>query len=94
MNNDGENKKNSPSRVAVCLITDNQDNILMGCRNDCGKYTCPAGHIESGEEPHFGAIRELKEETGLDAQSCKLVLVEKHDACNNTEVRKLHKKRI
>ena len=45
----------------------------MGRRNDNQKITVPAGHIMSKEDPHAGAIRELKEETGLDAQDIKLV---------------------
>ncbi len=60
-------------RVAINLIVDDQDNILMGRRNDNQKITVPAGHIYSKEDPHVGAKRELKEETGLDAQDIKLV---------------------
>ena len=60
-------------RVAINLIVDGQDNILMGRRSDNQKITVPAGHIMSKEDPHRGAIRELKEETGLDAKDIKLV---------------------
>ena len=60
-------------RVAINLIVDAQDNILMGRRSDNQKVTVPAGHIMSKEDPHRGAIRELKEETGLDAVDVKLV---------------------
>jgi 8-oxo-dGTP pyrophosphatase MutT (NUDIX family) len=60
-------------RVAICLITDAHDNILMGCRNDNKKWTMPAGKINKNEDPYEGAIRELKEETGLDVEDIKLV---------------------
>jgi 8-oxo-dGTP pyrophosphatase MutT (NUDIX family) len=49
-------------RVAIGLLVDGNDRVLMGKRNDTDKFTVPAGHIE-----------ELKEETGLDAKEVKLV---------------------
>ena len=60
-------------RIAIGLITDDKDRVLMGFRNDTEKWTVPAGHIEVGECPFEGMVRELKEETGLDAKSVKLV---------------------
>lgn len=63
-------------RVAVCLITDNYDNILMGKRNDSKKFCCPAGRANKKEDIHLTAVRELKEETGLDVIDIKLVKVE------------------
>ena len=60
-------------RVAICLVTDHQDNVLMGCRNDNGKWASPAGGIEKKEDPFAAATRELKEETGLDVVDIKLV---------------------
>jgi ADP-ribose pyrophosphatase YjhB (NUDIX family) len=60
-------------RVAICLLTDHSDNILMGVRNDNKKWTVPGGHLNEGEDPYEGAIRELKEETGLDVEDIKLV---------------------
>jgi 8-oxo-dGTP pyrophosphatase MutT (NUDIX family) len=65
-------KDRSP-RVAIGLITNQNDEVLMGKRNDTEKWTVPAGHIEKGECPFAGMARELKEETGLDAKSMKLV---------------------
>ena len=38
---------------------------LMGVRQDSGKWTEPGGHLEEGENPEEGAIREVREETGL-----------------------------
>lgn len=53
--------------AAVALIHDGK--ILMGRRRDNGKWTNPGGHLEKGEDPLKGAIREVKEETGLDLNS-------------------------
>ena len=66
-------------RVAIGLLVDDNDKVLMGKRNDTDKWTVPAGHIEKGECPFFGMIRELKEETGLDAKEVKLVQVGMED---------------
>lgn len=60
-------------RIAIGLIVNDKDKILMGKRNDTDKWTVPAGHIEKGECPFVGMARELKEETGLDAENIKLV---------------------
>ena len=71
--------KEKTKRVACCLIRDWKDDLLMGKRNDNGKWTQPGGHLDKGECPYVGAIRELKEETGLDAKDTKLVKVCKND---------------
>ena len=44
------------------------DKILMGRRRDTGRWTLPGGHLEAGEDPHEGALRELAEEAGIVAQ--------------------------
>jgi ADP-ribose pyrophosphatase YjhB (NUDIX family) len=62
-------------RVAVALIRDDQDNVLFGLRNDCGKYTNPGGHLEGDEDAYQGVIREVKEETGLDVIALQLIKV-------------------
>ena len=68
-------------RVACCLVRDWKDDLLMGKRNDNQKWTNPGGHLDKGECPYQGAIRELKEETGLDAKDTKLVKV-----CKNRDI--------
>jgi 8-oxo-dGTP pyrophosphatase MutT (NUDIX family) len=60
-------------RIAIALITDENDKVLMGKRNDTDKWTVPAGNVEKGECPFVGMARELKEETGLDATNIELV---------------------
>lgn len=65
-------------RVSICLITDKYDNILMGKRSDNGLFTTPGGHCEKNECSYEACVRELKEETGLDCMSTKLVKVSKN----------------
>lgn len=69
--------KKESNRVAMALICDDSDNVLMGIRNDNGKYTVPGGHLNIGEDPFEGMARELKEETGLDAEQMKIARVTK-----------------
>jgi ADP-ribose pyrophosphatase YjhB (NUDIX family) len=71
-------KKEKNKRVSLLLIKDKKDNILMGKRNDSGLWTGPGGHCNEGECPWAAAVRELKEETGLDAKSLKLLNVSKN----------------
>lgn len=72
-------KKSPSNRAAMSLICDDNDNVLMGIRNDNGKYTMPGGHLEIGEDPFEGMAREIKEETGLDAKEMKIARVKKKE---------------
>lgn len=47
--------------------------LLMGKRRDDGRWCCPGGHLEAGENPTEGARRELLEETGLKAHGLKAI---------------------
>jgi len=69
--------KSPSNRVAFALICDDDHNVLVGIRNDNGKYTIPGGHLEVKEDPFEGVARELKEEAGLDALEMKIVKVTK-----------------
>ena len=40
------------------------------------KFTVPGGHIELGERAEAAIIREVREETGLDVNSARLLLVQ------------------
>ena len=60
-------------RVVVCLVRNNKNELLFGLRNDNLKWTNPGGHIEEGEDAYIACVRELKEETGLDAIGIQLL---------------------
>lgn len=49
--------------AAVAIINDHH--MLMGKRRDNQKFTNPGGHLNPGENPVKGAVREVEEETGL-----------------------------
>lgn len=52
-------------RVALILVQDGLGNVLFGRRRDNSKWSLVGGHIEPGEDPHAGAMRELFEEAGF-----------------------------
>lgn len=47
-------------------VFDERGRVLLQKRGDSGNRGFPGGAIELGETPENAAIRELKEETGLD----------------------------
>lgn len=53
------------TRIAV-INDDNQ--ILLSKRGDFGSWGLPGGRVDSGELIHESAIREVREETGLDVE--------------------------
>jgi 8-oxo-dGTP pyrophosphatase MutT (NUDIX family) len=65
---DSSDSKATPE-VSLIQVTNGSGHILFGKRNDNGLWTLPGGHLEEGEDPELGAIRELHEETGLVPKS-------------------------
>ena len=59
-------------KVVVSLIIKQDDKVLLFFRNDGpfgydgGWWVLPAGHVEYGETAQAAAIREAKEELGID----------------------------
>ena len=59
--------------LAVIVVVINDGKILLTKREDFGVWCLPGGAVEDGESLAEGAIREAKEETGLDVELTRLV---------------------
>lgn len=70
---DSEQEPTNKAKRAATIIVRRGDDILMGKRRDNGRWTLPGGHIEDNESHHQGAVRELMEETGLEAKKLKFI---------------------
>lgn len=55
-----------------CIFND-QGKVLLQRRGDSHKWGFPGGAIELGEAPEMTAVREAKEETGLEVSIGKLI---------------------
>ncbi len=55
-----------------CIFNENGE-ILLQRRGDCDQWGFPGGTVELGETPQMAAIREVKEETGLDVEVGDLI---------------------
>ena len=51
-----------------CGIVVFKDNKVLIIKHNRGHYGLPKGHVEYGETEHETAIREVKEETNIDAK--------------------------
>jgi len=60
--------------VATGYVYDREtDSFLLILHKKLGKWLPPGGHLEEGEVPHQGALRELQEETGLRGRIVNLL---------------------
>ena len=55
-----------------CVFNDSGE-VLLQRRGDSGLWGFPGGAVEIGETPQMAAIREVKEETGLDVEVKSLI---------------------
>ncbi len=55
-----------------CIIFDAENRLLLQKRTDCGEWGFLGGLVELGEGTHEAAIREIKEESGLDVEIISL----------------------
>ncbi|KAB8287155.1 NUDIX hydrolase [Bifidobacterium avesanii] len=56
-------------------VRDGQGRVLLGRRSDTGEWALVYGINEPGEQPADTVVREIKEETGVDAVATDLVAV-------------------
>ncbi len=63
----------TPKVGAEAAIFDASGNILLMRRADDGLWCLPCGWVEPGESPEETAVREAKEETGLEVRVLELV---------------------
>ena len=60
--------------VGVAVIISRDDRVLLIKRkhvHGAGTWSVPGGHLEFGETPEACAIREAKEETGVDVTAVR-----------------------
>ena len=55
------------------VVTDDAGRILLICRTDNGNWAVPGGAIDLGESMSDAAVRETREETGIDCEITGLV---------------------
>ncbi len=58
---------------AFAIILDDQGRVLLSHRRDMDAWNLPGGGMEPGELPDEAAIRETREETGLEVAVERLV---------------------
>lgn len=64
-----------PKVAAGCLIYDQQDRVLLVQRSitPVGLWTFPGGFVDRFEDPDVAAMREVREETGVELKMGPLV---------------------
>lgn len=58
------------------VVFDGAGRVLLGQRADNGRWGLITGILEPGEEPAQGLVREILEETGVEAEAQRLVSVD------------------
>ncbi|HEY2638304.1 MAG TPA: NUDIX domain-containing protein [Streptosporangiaceae bacterium] len=61
--------------TAAGVVLDSGGKVLLGRRRDTGGWELPGGIIDPAEEPADAAVREILEETGVQAVPERLVAV-------------------
>ncbi|MBU1652119.1 NUDIX hydrolase, partial [bacterium] len=72
----GEIHYENPLPATACVCRNDRGELLLVKRADPpakGEWCLPGGFIEVGETAHEGALRELKEETGLEGRILRVI---------------------
>jgi 8-oxo-dGTP diphosphatase len=81
-----EARRPEPPPVVAAIVTSDLG-VLAGRRNDqTPPWTFIAGKIEPGESPADAAVREVKEETGLDVKPGRVIGRRVHPATHRTMI--------
>jgi len=72
----GEIHYENPLPATAVVVRNEKGELLLVKRNDppsIGEWCLPGGFIEMGETAREGALRELKEETGLEGEIVRVI---------------------
>jgi 8-oxo-dGTP pyrophosphatase MutT (NUDIX family) len=72
----GRKTADAQTRVKVglgVLVVDPQGRILLEKRSDSGMWGLPGGAVDTGESITMAALREVKEETGLEVRITRVI---------------------
>lgn len=65
-------------KVAAVVFIEQAGKVLLvrrGIQPEMGKWALPAGYVDYGEDPRLTAVREVREETGLEIDLTRLLEV-------------------
>ncbi len=69
-----EHKPQATPKIAVnALVFNDKGEVLLAKRTDNGLWCIPGGHMDLGETLSEACVRELYEETGLKAETVRLI---------------------
>ena len=63
----------------IAVVLDERRRVLLVRRSDTGAWALTTGCLEPGEQPAAGAVREVREETGVEVVVDRLLSVEALD---------------
>ena len=66
-------------RAAVVIDKDGQVALIERVRDGCTYYKFPGGGVEAGETPEHAALREAREELGVDVDLGGLIFITHRD---------------
>ena len=64
------------SGITGVVLDDDEERVLLVRRADNGRWSLPAGVLEPGEHPAIALLREVQEETAVEAEIVRLVSVD------------------